>query len=83
MQGALGRFINHSCRPNCETQKWVVRGELAIGLFASEDIPAGVELTFDYNFERYGDKVHACSLPPTLPPMMCQVRLVTAAPLLI
>ncbi len=56
-QGALGRFINHSCKPNCETQKWMVRGELAIGLFASEDIPAGVELTFDYNFERYGDKV--------------------------
>ena len=59
VQGALGRFINHSCRPNCETQKWMVRGELAIGLFASEDIPAGVELTFDYNFERYGDKVLA------------------------
>ncbi|CAK0751346.1 hypothetical protein CVIRNUC_002061 [Coccomyxa viridis] len=59
-KGALGRFINHSCRPNCETQKWVVRGELAIGLFASEDIPAGVELTFDYNFERYGDKPMRC-----------------------
>lgn len=34
-----------------------MRGELAIGLFALKDIPAGVELTFDYNFERYGDKV--------------------------
>lgn len=32
-QGNLGRFINHSCDPNCETQKWVVHGELAIGLF--------------------------------------------------
>lgn len=60
-QGALGRFINHSCEPNCETQKWVVRGELAIGLFAMQDIPAGVELTFDYNFERYGDKVTVTS----------------------
>ncbi len=56
-QGALGRFINHSCDPNCETQKWVVQGELAIGLFASKPIRAGTELTFDYNFERYGDKV--------------------------
>ena len=56
-QGALGRFINHSCDPNCETQKWVVRGELAIGLFALRDIQPGEELTFDYNFERYGDKV--------------------------
>ena len=59
-QGALGRFINHSCEPNCETQKWVVRGELAIGLFALRDISAGEELTFDYNFERYGDKVALC-----------------------
>ena len=57
IQGALGRFINHSCDPNCETQKWLVHGELAIGLFATKDIPANTELTFDYNFERYGDKV--------------------------
>ncbi len=35
----------------------MVRGELAIGLFATKDIAAGEELTFDYNFERYGDKV--------------------------
>lgn len=61
MQGALGRFINHSCEPNCETQKWVVQGgELAIGLFTTKAIPANTELTFDYNFERYGDKV-CCS----------------------
>lgn len=56
-QGHLGRFINHSCDPNCETQKWLVHGELAIGLFAVRDVDAGEELTFDYNFERYGDKV--------------------------
>ena len=71
MQGALGRFINHSCRPNCETQKWMVRGELAIGLFASEDIPAGVELTFDYNFERYGDKVGKCVFPLIIMHTLC------------
>ena len=57
LQGALGRFINHSCEPNCETQKGLVHGELAIGLFTTTDIPADTELTFDYNFERYGDKV--------------------------
>ena len=61
-QGNLGRFINHSCDPNCETQKWVVNGELAIGLFALKDVPAGAELTFDYNFERYGDKVSVCGM---------------------
>ncbi|DBB04664.1 hypothetical protein WJX77_006462 [Trebouxia sp. C0004] len=59
-KGALGRFINHSCDPNCETQKWLVHGELAIGLFATKDIPADTELTFDYNFERYGDKPLKC-----------------------
>ena len=59
-KGGIGRFINHSCDPNCETQKWVVQGELSIGLFAVKDIPAGTELTFDYNFERYGDKPLKC-----------------------
>ncbi|CAD7699864.1 unnamed protein product [Ostreobium quekettii] len=58
--GNLGRFINHSCDPNCETQKWVVQGELAIGLFATKDIMAGEELTFDYNFDRYGDRPMRC-----------------------
>jgi hypothetical protein len=59
-KGGIGRFINHSCDPNCETQKWVVQGELSIGLFAVKDITAGTELTFDYNFERYGDKPLKC-----------------------
>lgn len=63
VQGGLGRFINHSCEPNCEVQKWVVQdGEITIGLFTLRDIPADTELTFDYNFERYGDKVSACVL---------------------
>jgi hypothetical protein len=34
LQGNRARFINHSCEPNCETQKWLAGGELAIGLFA-------------------------------------------------
>ena len=59
-KGNLGRFTNHSCNPNCETQKWLVRGDLCIGLFALKDIQAGDELTFDYNFERYGDKPMRC-----------------------
>jgi hypothetical protein len=49
----------------------MVRGELAIGLFASEDIPAGVELTFDYNFERYGDKVGKCVFPLNIMHTLC------------
>ena len=80
-QGGYGRFINHSCSPNCETQKWLVRGELTIGLFAKEDIPAGTELTFDYNFDRYGDRVSGtahsrlpwvAALAAAAVPLLCQ-----------
>ena len=39
--GNLARFMNHSCSPNCETQKWVVNGSTRVGLFAVEDIPKG------------------------------------------
>jgi histone-lysine N-methyltransferase SETD2 len=59
-RGNLARFVNHSCAPNCETQKWMVAGELCIGMFATADVEAGQELTFDYNFERYGDAPMRC-----------------------
>lgn len=49
VKGNLGRFINHSCDPNCQTEKWMVNGEICIGLFAIRDIKKGEELTFDYN----------------------------------
>lgn len=35
------RFANHSCDPNCVTQKWNVNGELRVGIFATKEIPAG------------------------------------------
>jgi len=53
-KGCLSRFINHSCNPNCETQKWIVKGFLKIGIFTKRLIKKGEELTFDYRFERYG-----------------------------
>ena len=59
-RGNAGRFLNHSCEPNCETQKWMVNGELCIGIFALRDVRKGEELTFDYNFERYGDNPIKC-----------------------
>lgn len=40
-KGNSARFINHSCSPNCETQKWTVNGDVRIGLFALCDIEAG------------------------------------------
>lgn len=40
-KGNWARFMNHSCMPNCETQKWVVNGCTRVGLFAIYDIQAG------------------------------------------
>ncbi|KOX79177.1 Histone-lysine N-methyltransferase ash1 [Melipona quadrifasciata] len=48
--GGDGRFVNHSCEPNCEMQKWSVHGLPRMALFASRDIKPGEELTYDYNF---------------------------------
>lgn len=39
-KGNLSRFMNHSCEPNVETQKWNVNGDIRVGLFALQDIPA-------------------------------------------
>ncbi|XP_074650466.1 uncharacterized protein LOC141905496 isoform X2 [Tubulanus polymorphus] len=51
--GSIGRFVNHSCQPNSEMQKWQVNGQYRIGLFALCDIPANSELTYDYNFHSF------------------------------
>ncbi|KAJ4700765.1 histone-lysine N-methyltransferase ASHH2-like [Melia azedarach] len=60
-KGNLGRFINHSCDPNCRTEKWMVNGEICIGLFAMRDIKQGEELTFDYNYVRvFGAAAKKC-----------------------
>ncbi|KAK7270419.1 hypothetical protein RIF29_23536 [Crotalaria pallida] len=59
-KGSLGRFINHSCQPNCETRKWNVLGEIRVGIFAKHDIPIGAELAYDYNFEWFGGAKVRC-----------------------
>ena len=43
--GSSARWINHSCRPNCES----VDDEGRIYIEAVRDIPPGEELTYDYN----------------------------------
>lgn len=53
-RGNIARFINHSCYPNSETQKWIVNGERRIGIFSKQDIMCDEEITFDYQLELYG-----------------------------
>ncbi|XP_041443507.1 histone-lysine N-methyltransferase NSD2 isoform X3 [Xenopus laevis] len=59
-KGNFSRFMNHSCQPNCETQKWSVNGDTRVGLFAVRDIPAGEELTFNYNLDCLGNEKTIC-----------------------
>ncbi|XP_013389870.1 histone-lysine N-methyltransferase ASH1L isoform X3 [Lingula anatina] len=64
--GNIGRFVNHSCQPNCEMQKWNVNGVYRIGLFALKDIPADTELTYDYNFHAFNmDSQQICKCGST------------------
>ena len=51
-KGSIARYINHSCDPNCAVHRWKVRGVLRAGIFATKDIPAGTELSFDYKWKR-------------------------------
>lgn len=59
-KGNMARFINHSCDPNCETQKWNVLGEISVGIFATRDIEMGQELSFNYQFDVYATPFTRC-----------------------
>ncbi|XP_035824924.1 uncharacterized protein LOC101849998 isoform X2 [Aplysia californica] len=54
--GNIGRYVNHSCQPNCEMQKWNVNGLYRMVLFALRDIEAGEELSYDYNFDPFNQE---------------------------
>jgi len=51
--GNIGRFINHSCSPNLHVKDVMYdhddKNLPHKMLFAAKDIPAGRELSFDYN----------------------------------
>ncbi|CAI5504661.1 unnamed protein product [Closterium sp. Naga37s-1] len=48
-RGGHGRFVNHSCAPNAELQKWLVEGHVRVGIFAIKDIAVGTEVAYDYS----------------------------------
>lgn len=47
----LARYINHSCRPNCETDTIGRR----VYVYAKRNIKKGEELTYDYGKEYFND----------------------------
>ncbi|KAF6169095.1 hypothetical protein GIB67_038592 [Kingdonia uniflora] len=53
-KGNKSRYINHSCQPNTEMQKWIIDGETRIGIFATRDIKRGEQLSYDYQFVQFG-----------------------------
>jgi len=59
-KGSLARFINHSCEPNCELQKWTVMGFTRIAVVALQGIEKGVELSFDYQFSTIEPAFFVC-----------------------
>lgn len=59
-KGNLSRFINHSCNPNCELQRWVVRGRTRIGIMAIRDIAENEPLSYDYQFDTREEDTFKC-----------------------
>ena len=59
--GNDARLINHSCDPNCEA----VIEDGRIWIYAKKNIERGVELAYDYKYERTSDpedeKFYVCS----------------------
>ncbi|XP_018783743.1 PREDICTED: probable histone-lysine N-methyltransferase set-23 isoform X1 [Bactrocera latifrons] len=49
-RGNIGRYLNHSCNPNCEVRSVRIDCPIPkIAIFAKRDISAGEELCFHYN----------------------------------
>lgn len=52
--GNEARYFNHSCEPNCKVEFWQIAGRNHVGIFASEDIKKGEELTYNYRAQVFG-----------------------------
>lgn len=77
----LARFINHSCEPNAELQRWHVDGFTRIGIFALRDIRKGEEISYDYQVRCLGGgreqvlavhRVHSHPATPTPHTSLCR-----------
>lgn len=59
------RYINHFCRPNCETE--IIGGRVFV--FALKKVKPGEELGYDYGKEYFNEfiKPHGCRCPKCQP----------------
>ena len=48
------RYINHSCDPNCNMEKWDVGKEKRMAVYTNQALAKDTELTFDYKWEAMG-----------------------------
>jgi hypothetical protein len=51
----IARYINHSCRPNCEAE--VDEDEKKVRIYAKKNIRSGEELTYHYGKEYWDDHI--------------------------
>jgi SET domain-containing protein len=56
LTGNPGRFVNHSCDPNCASRIVKVENQKHIVIFAEKDIALNEELTYDYKVGGKGRK---------------------------
>ncbi|KAI8013879.1 Histone-lysine N-methyltransferase ASHH1 [Camellia lanceoleosa] len=54
------KMIFSASHPNCETRKWIVLGEIRVGIFVEQDISIETELAYDYNVEWHGGAKVRC-----------------------
>lgn len=55
--GAIARFMNHSCDPNCYAQIVNVENEPRIVIYSKRAIASGEEITYDYKFPPEDEKI--------------------------
>ena len=54
-RGNLARFLNHSCDPNMQVEKWYVNRVPRLGMWAKRQIMPGEELSYNYSVKWNGD----------------------------
>lgn len=58
-KGNIARFINHSCSPNLQVEKWYVNRTPRLAMWAKRPIAPGEELTYNYSVKWTGNLDHA------------------------